>query len=157
MRGYLKTQALNKNEVLVFSTRFASQLSLQDTPPGQYAFRRRPHAQLARDGRGLVQQGHRLLSVTRLVPLQQGVGVVAAGPGQFGAIIGVSAEAPGVSKMFRRLVVVADSVREKTSDRALELKLKHLEDIVLSRIWSRRLRGLNNSYSGNKPSWGNSS
>ena len=37
-----------------------------------------PHAQLAGDGQGLVQQGRHFLSVARLVSMEQGVGVVAA-------------------------------------------------------------------------------
>ena len=56
-------------------------LRFQDVPSGQHPLHQGPHAQLAGEGQGLVQQGHGLLSVAGLVALEQGVGVVAAGPG----------------------------------------------------------------------------
>ena len=59
-------------------------LGFQYIPPRQHALHQGPHAQLAGDGQGLVQQGHGPLSVAWLVALEQGVGVVAAGPGEFG-------------------------------------------------------------------------
>lgn len=43
----------------------------QYLPPRQYAFHQGPHAQLAADGQGFVQQRHGFLSVTRLVALEQ--------------------------------------------------------------------------------------
>ncbi len=53
-------------------------LGFEDVPPGQHPLHQRPHAQFAGDGQGLVQQGHGLLSVAGLVPLEQSIGVVAA-------------------------------------------------------------------------------
>ncbi len=62
------------------------QLRPQYLPPGEHPLNQGPHAQLAGDGQGLVQQGHGLLSVAWLVPLEQRVGVVAAGPGKLEAL-----------------------------------------------------------------------
>ncbi len=50
----------------------ANSLGFQNVPPGQHPLHQGPHAQLAGDGKGLVQQGHRLRAVARLVPLEQG-------------------------------------------------------------------------------------
>ena len=67
-----------------------SQLSPQYISPRQHPLHQRPHAQLAGDSQRLVQQGHGLFSVAGLAPLEQGVGVVAAGPGQLGPIAGLA-------------------------------------------------------------------
>ena len=56
--------------------------------------RSQAHAQLARDGQGLVQHGGGLFSVAGLVALEQGVSVVAAGPGQLGPVASLPAEGP---------------------------------------------------------------
>ena len=67
-------------------------LRFQYLPPRQHPLHQWAHAQLAGDGQGLVQQGHGLLAAAWLVALEQGVGVVAAGPGQFGTVARLAAE-----------------------------------------------------------------
>ena len=74
-------------------------LRLQYLPPGQHPLHQRPHAQLAGDGQGLVEQGHGLLPVARLVPLEQRVGIVAASPGQLGPVA-FSAKGQGIIEML---------------------------------------------------------
>ncbi len=91
-------------------------LCLQYIPPRQHPLHQRPHAQLAGDGQGLVQQGHGLLAIARLVALEQGIGVVAAGPGQLGPIAGLAAEGQGVLEVGRRLVQVARGLRQEAED-----------------------------------------
>ena len=79
---------------------------------GEDALHQGPHAQFAGDGQGLVQQGRGLLSVARFVPLEQGIGVVAAGPGQLGPVA-PSAEGQGFLEVDRRLVKVAHGVGQE--------------------------------------------
>ena len=73
----------------------------QNLPPGQHPLHQWPHAQLAGDSQRLVQQGHGLLPVAGLVTLQQGVGVVAAGPGKLGPKVGLAGEDPQNRKSFQ--------------------------------------------------------
>ena len=54
-------------------------LRLENFPPGQHPLHQGPRAQLGRDGQGLVQQGDGLLSVTGLVPLEQGGSSLSSG------------------------------------------------------------------------------
>jgi alkanesulfonate monooxygenase SsuD/methylene tetrahydromethanopterin reductase-like flavin-dependent oxidoreductase (luciferase family) len=62
-----------------------------------------PHAQLVGDGLRLVQQGHGFLPVASPVSLEQGVAVVAAGPGQFGSVACFAAEGQGILEVRRSL------------------------------------------------------
>jgi len=84
--------------------RLAGRLCSEDFPPGQHSLHQGPHAQFAGDGQGLVQQRQGLFSVTRLVPLEQGVGVVAAGPGQLRPVACLAAEQLGVLEAGSGLV-----------------------------------------------------
>ncbi len=86
-----------------------AELRPQNLSPGQHPFHQGPHAQLAGDGQGLVQQGHGLLAVARLVALKQRVGLVAAGPSQIGSVARLAAECQGVFKVGRRLVQIAQN------------------------------------------------
>ena len=71
------------------------------------------HSQLGGDGQGLVQQGHCLPTVAGVVTLEQGVGLIAAGPGQLGLIASFSAEASaswhmlGIAALYAGLMGVA--------------------------------------------------
>ena len=58
-------------------------LRLKYLPAGQHPLHQRSHAQLAGDGQGLVQQSDGLGPVPLSIALSKGIGVVAAGPGQF--------------------------------------------------------------------------
>ena len=72
-------------------------LSPQYLPPRQHSLHQGPHAQLAGDGQGLVQQGVGLNPVTLIVALQQQVRVVAAGLGQLGPVARLAAEGERVT------------------------------------------------------------
>ena len=88
-------------------------LRFQYIPPGQNPLHQGPHAQLAGDGQGLVQQGHGLLSVACLVTLEEVVGVVAAGPGQLGPVARFAAECQGVVEVAHGLAQISHCLGEE--------------------------------------------
>ncbi len=70
-------------------------LRRQGVLTAQDALHERAHAELAGDVQPLIQQRHCLRPVAGAVALEQGVGVVAAGPGQLGAKARLAAEGQG--------------------------------------------------------------
>ncbi len=81
---------------LRISDMYAPLLRLQYLPLRQHTLQQRLHAQFLGDGQRLVLEVGGLLAVARPIEIQQHLGVVVAGPGEFWAVAGVAAEGEGV-------------------------------------------------------------
>ena len=90
----------------------------QYLPSGQHPLHQRPHAQLAGDGQGLIQQRPGLSPVSLVFALSKHVGIVAAGPGQLRPVAS-PAERQSVLEVVRRLEQVTRRLGQEALDCAL--------------------------------------
>ena len=71
---------------------------------GGYPLHQGTHAQLRGNAPRLVKQGGGLLSVARIVSLEQGVGIVVARPSRFWCVASLAAEGQGVLEVGNSMV-----------------------------------------------------
>ena len=82
----------------------------QYLPPGQHPLHQRPHAQLAGDGQGLVQQRDRLRTIIGTIALTKGIGVIAAAPGQLRPVASLPAKGQGMLEVGHRILATSETV-----------------------------------------------
>ena len=89
----------------------AAKFPRQELPPGQIRFGARPDVQLARGGEILVLRFHGVLAVAWVVPVQQRLGVVGTGQGQFLRKSDLPAECQRVFELADRRVRISHQQR----------------------------------------------
>ena len=88
-------------------------LGLQKLSPGQDALHEGAHAQRAGEGEGFGQKRVGLFPVARVVALEQGVGIVASGPGQLRTVASLAAEDQRTLEVGHRLVEIPHGLRHE--------------------------------------------